>query len=191
MTTFFSACHAGCTGIIDGKDYGNCSCVPDPTDPSYDEPSRDPDFVKAGPCPSDCTRAYFLYAILSTVAHILMSSGKIGNVLVNYRCVAKKDKSFAQGVTLMILSLFALIPAPILFGALIDSTCLIWDESCGSRGNCWHYDKEKFRFIINYVAAGKAPRHDRTSSRFKCDSVRISRVSEMRHVFFNQARGNC
>ena len=113
------------------------------------------DFVKAGPCPANCTTPYLLFAILSTIGHVLASSGKIGNVLVNYRCVAKKDKSFAQGVTLMCLSLFALIPGPIIFGALIDSTCLIWEESCGSNGNCWYYDKETFRVRVSQVAAGK------------------------------------
>nr|CAD7194624.1 unnamed protein product [Timema douglasi] len=27
----------------------------------------------------------------------------------------------------------------------MDSTCLVWDRSCGAKGNCWLYDKDSFR----------------------------------------------
>nr|CAD7408641.1 unnamed protein product [Timema cristinae] len=26
-----------------------------------------------------------------------------------------------------------------------DSTCLVWDRSCGAKGNCWLYNKDSFR----------------------------------------------
>lgn len=42
--------------------------------------------------------------------------------LVNYRCVSNQDKSVTQGLILMMVSLFALIPGPIFFGRIIDST---------------------------------------------------------------------
>ncbi|XP_046584309.1 solute carrier organic anion transporter family member 2B1-like [Haliotis rubra] len=45
-------------------------------------------------------------------------------------------------------SLFVLIPAPIMFGYLIDSTCLIWERSCGVRGACEQYDLESLRFRL-------------------------------------------
>ena len=32
-------------------------------------------------------------------------------------------------------------PGPIFLGAILDSTCTVWQESCGVRGNCWVYDK--------------------------------------------------
>jgi len=39
------------------------------------------------------------------------------------------------------------IPAPIYFGALIDSTCLKWGhKKCGGRGACRMYDTETFRW---------------------------------------------
>ncbi|XP_024880200.1 solute carrier organic anion transporter family member 4C1 [Temnothorax curvispinosus] len=178
MTTFFSACHAGCRTILDDKQFGNCSCL------TLNEPSRIGDHfdyfsssrafiseqqmrppdsqalppisdtVKAGPCASDCKRPYLLFVLLNCVINTLGCSGKIGNVLVNYRSVEKRDKSLSQGVTLMIVSLLALIPGPIIFGAIIDSTCLIWEESCGTRGNCWFYHRDNFRFLVNISAAG-------------------------------------
>ncbi|XP_071633694.1 solute carrier organic anion transporter family member 74D isoform X2 [Temnothorax longispinosus] len=178
MTTFFSACHAGCRTILDDKQFGNCSCL------TLNEPSRIgghfdyfsssrafiseqqmrppdsqalppiSDTVKAGPCASDCKRPYLLFVLLNCVINTLGCSGKIGNVLVNYRSVEKRDKSLSQGVTLMIVSLLALIPGPIIYGAIIDSTCLIWEESCGTRGNCWFYHRDNFRFLVNISAAG-------------------------------------
>lgn len=42
----------------------------------------------------------------------------------------------------------AFIPASIVFGLIIDNTCLIWEEKCGKTGNCWVYDQVKFR---NYL----------------------------------------
>lgn len=54
-----------------------------------------------------------------------------------------------QGFALFTLSLFALIPGPIFFGRIIDSTCLIWNNKCGRKGNCLLYDPTKFRFRLH------------------------------------------
>ena len=32
------------------------------------------------------------------------------------------------------------VPGPIIFGAIIDSTCMIWREKCGEHASCWIYD---------------------------------------------------
>lgn len=85
----------------------------------------------------------------------LGSSGKIGNVLVNYRAVAVEDKSFSQGLMLMLISLLAMIPGPILYGWIIDSTCLVWTYKCGRLGNCQLYDRRKFRLLMNGTGLGE------------------------------------
>lgn len=59
--------------------------------------------------------------------------------------VEPRDKSFAGGFSMFISSLLALIPGPILFGRMIDSTCLVWSHENGKRGNCQLYDPIKFR----------------------------------------------
>lgn len=47
----------------------------------------------------------------------------------------------------VIFRAFGYIPAPILFGNLIDSTCLLWKSTCGEqRGRCLLYDIEEFRY---------------------------------------------
>lgn len=52
----------------------------------------------------------------------------------------------------MMISLLALIPGPIIFGRIIDSTCKIWSEKCGERGNCQLYDQDQFRYYLNLTA---------------------------------------
>uniref|UniRef100_A0A182JNE0 Solute carrier organic anion transporter family member n=1 Tax=Anopheles christyi TaxID=43041 RepID=A0A182JNE0_9DIPT len=105
-----------------------------------------------GACLKGCAVGFYLFSIISSIINCLGASGRIGNLLVNYRCVSKRDKSFTQGLILMMISLFALIPGPIIYGRIIDSTCLVWTEECGKRGNCQLYDQKLFRYYINITA---------------------------------------
>ncbi|XP_055613870.1 solute carrier organic anion transporter family member 74D-like, partial [Uranotaenia lowii] len=105
-----------------------------------------------GACLKGCALGFYLFSIISSIINCFGASGRIGNMLVNYRCVAKEDKSFTQGLILMMISLFALIPGPIIYGRIIDSTCLVWTEECGKRGNCQLYDQRLFRYYINLTA---------------------------------------
>ncbi|XP_063236896.1 solute carrier organic anion transporter family member 74D-like [Bacillus rossius redtenbacheri] len=154
--TFYSPCHIGCRASrLDPNGtktvFTHCDCAPGAR--GADLPAGDDGLVVAnGPCAVDCSRVIFVYIAIGFVVHVLGSSGRIGNVLVNFRCVSQKDKVVAQGFGLMLLSLFAFIPGPIIFGAIIDSTCLEWDSSCGSKGNCWLYHKDKFRLYFNVTA---------------------------------------
>lgn len=50
------------------------------------------------------------------------------------------------------MALFAFIPYPLIFGAIVDSTCVVWQEICGSKGNCWIYDSEKMRTYLHGAA---------------------------------------
>lgn len=53
------------------------------------------------------------------------------------------------------LSFKGYIPSPILFGNVIDSTCLWWKEHCSERsGFCLIYDIEQFRFRFVGICAG-------------------------------------
>lgn len=111
--------------------------------------------LKPGICLKGCNTVFWIFTIVSMVLNWFGSSGRIGNILVNYRAVATEDKSFAQGLMLMMISLFGLIPGPIIFGRIIDSTCLKWTKTCTGNGNCQLYDQEAFRVTINSVACCK------------------------------------
>lgn len=85
----------------------------------------------------------------------LNSTGKIGNILVNYRAVADKDKAFTQGLTLTVLSLCAFIPGPIIYGRIIDTACISWNTTCGKRGDCQLYDQNALRYYMVGMGMGK------------------------------------
>ncbi|XP_067010749.2 solute carrier organic anion transporter family member 74D [Anabrus simplex] len=159
--TFYSACHAGCTSVQSTnssyKLFSNCTCtsIIYPTDEGVfsNETSFPSSSLISGACPSDCWTVYMIFLGMMVCMHLFGSTGKVGNILISYRCVRKEDKSFAQGLALLMVSLLAFIPGPIIYGQIIDSTCLVWDDTCKQKGNCWLYDKEIFRLYFNSTAA--------------------------------------
>ena len=56
------------------------------------------------------------------------------------------DSATMQRLTIWYLFVSGYIPAPLLFGKIIDSSCLIWKEKCGSQGACLLYNIVHFRF---------------------------------------------
>lgn len=76
-------------------------------------------------------------------------------LMIVLRSVSEEERSFALGMQFVIFRLFGYIPAPILFGNLIDSTCLLWKSSCGAgTGRCLIYDIEQFRYKYVGLASG-------------------------------------
>lgn len=58
------------------------------------------------------------------------------------RCVEDEQRSFALGLQWIKVRLMGTIPAPLIFGALIDESCVLWHESCDTQagGACLVYD---------------------------------------------------
>ena len=66
-------------------------------------------------------------------------------MLIN-RSVDEEERSFALGMQFVIFRLFGYIPSPIVFGNVIDSTCIVWKANCGIQGGfCLLYNIEQFR----------------------------------------------
>lgn len=114
-----------------------------------------PTIMTPGVCVQGCMGVFLMFATISGVINLFGASGRITNLLVNYRCVDKKDKAFSQGLFLMLISMFAMIPGPILYGWVIDRACLVWNFKCKERGNCQLYDQTAFRYYFNVTAMGK------------------------------------
>ena len=55
-----------------------------------------------------------------------------------------------MGKTSLILALLfpAFIPAPIYFGEVFDSQCLLWSASCDGSGSCFEYNTKKLPFVL-------------------------------------------
>lgn len=48
------------------------------------------------------------------------------------------------------------VPGPIIFGAMIDASCILWQDECGEKGSCWVYDSSGMSVrIVGLVAALK------------------------------------
>ncbi|XP_051170811.1 solute carrier organic anion transporter family member 74D [Leptopilina boulardi] len=174
--TFISACHAGCTTVElheDGrKIYTDCSCAMprqsriesniflNNTTTFTQEPSEiwseSEIFGSAipGSCPVDCQEKFYIFLAVVCLLKFSGATGRASNFLVSVRCVEEKDKTVAMGFGLMIMSLFAFIPSPILFGYILDKTCLVWGKTCNGTGNCWLYNGEVLRYLMNFTAAG-------------------------------------
>ncbi|KAG5312484.1 SO2A1 protein, partial [Acromyrmex insinuator] len=160
--TFISACHAGCRSMKlysnGSKVYTDCNCVKPKLARSLAHPFSNitsfPFFTEVpletteptvetlgtaipGSCPVDCMQKFYIFL----------------TVVFSVRCVDEKDKAVAMGFGLMIMSLFAFIPSPILFGFILDNTCLVWGKTCSGTGNCWLYNGEALRYLLNFTAA--------------------------------------
>ncbi|ODN05136.1 Solute carrier organic anion transporter family member 1C1 [Orchesella cincta] len=138
---FYSACHAGCTVELNGT-ISNCACIADPMAT-----------LTVGTCNQGCFSTFVIFLGVNAAIKLLDSSGRIGNMLVSYRCVDPKDKSLAIGFSIFLISVLAMLPSPILFGKIFDAACLVWGTKCGARGNCWLYDGQKLRYWFNLFAA--------------------------------------
>ncbi|XP_056311219.1 solute carrier organic anion transporter family member 1C1 [Danio aesculapii] len=146
--TYMSPCLAGCTASTgQGKNtvFHNCSCV---LSPSPAEGSRS---VSLGQCPrgSACARSFTSYMAVSVLSSFINSLGTTPGYMIIIRCIAPELKSLALGIQTLVMRTLGGIPAPIYFGALIDSTCLKWGlRKCGGRGACRIYDSNMYRVIF-------------------------------------------
>lgn len=69
-----------------------------------------------------------------------------------------KIRSFALGVQWIVVRVFGTIPAPIIFGRLIDESCILWQqENCGREGGaCLLYDnKNMAKYMLLLALIGK------------------------------------
>ncbi|XP_010987134.1 solute carrier organic anion transporter family member 1A2 [Camelus dromedarius] len=141
--SYMSACLAGCetssgTGI--NMMFQNCSCIQTPGNSS----------AHLGLCDKgrDCSMMLQYFLILSVVSSFIYSLSAIPGYMVLLRCIKSEEKSLGVGLHAFCTRIFAGIPAPIYFGALIDSTCLHWGTlKCGESGACRIYDSTNFRRI--------------------------------------------
>lgn len=146
-TTYFSPCFAGCftkgiNGTAQRGTYDNCMCVDAFDNDGLARRAKD------GFCESDCPFLTF-YILLLCIAYGFSFSTKAAQIVIPLRCVDPSDKAFALGFAEGVLALFSFLPYPLVYGSLVDSTCVVWEESCGQRGNCWVYDQHTFNYSLH------------------------------------------
>ncbi|XP_061107653.1 solute carrier organic anion transporter family member 1C1-like [Conger conger] len=146
--TYMSPCLAGCTsssGFGKNMAFHNCSCV------MASPPESGSQTVSLGQCArgSACDRSFAAYMTVSVLSSFINSLGTTPGYMVVIRCIAPELKSLALGIQTLVMRTLGGIPAPVYFGALIDSTCLKWGvKKCGGRGACRMYDSDMYRVIF-------------------------------------------
>lgn len=151
--TYFSACHAGCSNytVTDGKvsSFYNCQCIGENGTMEEDVIST----ATIGYCELECSN-FWVYMILFSVFVFIHSTSEVGSMLLILRCVDPRDKAMALGLIQFAIGLFGNVPCPIVYGAVVDSACLVWEYACGERGACWLYDSNVFRMFYHGTTGG-------------------------------------
>ena len=71
-----------------------------------------------------------------------------------YRCVPFNQRSYALGFQFVFMKLLGYIPSPVLVGAILDTTCLLWSKSCGIRGACSLYNIDNLSDLLVAMGVG-------------------------------------
>lgn len=135
---FKSPCHAGCSSVendTSGKvtNYTNCRCVGNAS------------FARPGTCGSGCSHLLLPFMVLLGLTSFIAAFSQTPSYMMILRTVPTEDKSFAVGVQYMLFRVLAFMPGPVLYGSVIDTTCLLWGKKCGKATSCHYYNLNGFR----------------------------------------------
>ncbi|XP_030641595.1 solute carrier organic anion transporter family member 1C1 isoform X2 [Chanos chanos] len=146
--TYVSPCFAGCNftrGSGRNMTFHGCRCIQ-----SWDTGHQNASAV-LGQCPrkNSCSRMFYIHLALQSLSFFVYCLGSTPLFIITLRSVEPELKSLSVGMLMLMLRVLGGIPAPIYFGALIDSTCLKWgSRKCGGRGACRMYDIQTLRFLF-------------------------------------------
>ncbi|XP_066482174.1 solute carrier organic anion transporter family member 5A1 [Tiliqua scincoides] len=169
--TYFNPCLAGCissgnqsTGI---RNYTECACVQSRqviTPPTVGQRSQlrvvivktylnENGYAVSGKCNRACN-TLIPFLVFLFIVTLITACAQPSAIIVTLRSVEDGERPFALGMQFVLLRTLAYIPTPIYFGAVIDTTCMLWQQECGVQGSCWEYDVTSFRFVYFGLAAG-------------------------------------
>ncbi|XP_037543145.1 solute carrier organic anion transporter family member 2B1 [Nematolebias whitei] len=151
---FLSPCHAGCSFVemtfINRKvitNYTECRCV------------SGSGSAQPGTCGSGCSHLLLPFMALLGLTSFIASFSQTPSYMMILRTVSPEDKSFAVGVQYMLFRVLAFMPGPVLYGSVIDTTCILWGRKCGKRTSCHYYNLDAFRqrflgVMVAFVCGG-------------------------------------
>lgn len=140
-TTLWSPCHARCTLYSrKEKTFHGCRCT-----------VSNHSVVKPGKCPKDCAaKPAFLFVLALTGFTIFFI--QIPVIIAVLRSVPYRLRAYAMGWQLNLTRLLGAIPGPIIYGKLIDTACIQWQETCDGKGSCQEYSHWRLVVITAVVA---------------------------------------
>ena len=106
-----------------------------------------------GYCPSTCQRQFYILIGLMLAIGMISATSRLPNTLILLRAIEQRDKAAALTLTVSFVSAFALLPSPIIYGAIFDGACTIWGEKCGATLNCLAYNTDRLRIGVGRMSA--------------------------------------
>jgi len=151
---YFSPCHAGCRQELGdiAWNYGDCSCITNDTITMLGGGS-----ARKGRCASDdACKHWQLYPFLILFALIVvpMLSITAPAMQATLRCVPSRLTSVAVGLQLTVSRSLGAVPGPPIFGAVVDSVCLVSQTTSKDEENaCAIYDQKNLGLLMFFIAA--------------------------------------
>ncbi|XP_070974278.1 solute carrier organic anion transporter family member 5A1-like [Oncorhynchus clarkii lewisi] len=168
--TYFNPCLAGCSSVGNDskgiRNYADCVCVQSRqviTPSSNGQGNQlqlvivktylnENGYAVSGKCDRTCS-TLIPFLIFLFIVTLITACAQPSAIIVTLRSVEEQERPFALGMQFVLLRTLAYIPTPIYFGAVIDTTCMLWQQDCGVHGSCWEYDVTSFRFVYFGLAA--------------------------------------
>ncbi|XP_075906478.1 solute carrier organic anion transporter family member 5A1 [Nelusetta ayraudi] len=168
--TYFNPCLAGCSTVGNDsngiRNYTDCGCVQSRqviTPPSSGQVNQlqlvivktylnENGYAVSGKCDRTCN-TLIPFLVFLFIVTLITACAQPSAIIVTLRSVDEQERPFALGMQFVLLRTLAYIPTPIYFGAVIDTTCMLWQQDCGVHGSCWEYDVTSFRFVYFGLAA--------------------------------------
>ncbi|CAH1772290.1 unnamed protein product [Owenia fusiformis] len=139
---YFSPCHAGCkSSDVESLNYSNCSCV--------DSMSQRASVEEA--CVTWCP-AMFAFIIFLFFNMFFLFATHVAGTQANMRYVKETHRLFSMGIRATLIRVLGTIPGTVLFGAVLDHTCTLWQSQCGSDTSCLVYDNAQMGLNVMLLA---------------------------------------
>ncbi|KAH1029931.1 solute carrier organic anion transporter family member 2A1 [Dendroctonus ponderosae] len=140
--THFSPCWAGCSSFDSSlKIYENCTCA--------GESRR---VASEGSCDADsCSTLWALAQAHGVVSSALLGTTFITTLIINLRCIARKDKALALGLHMTCISLIPYLPIRAIYDVIAGNFCQMWGKS-----TCQFYSDQFAVFIAVLTVSLKA-----------------------------------
>lgn len=152
--TYFSPCHAGCGQVENYNEtststfYKSCACVEAKSDPFGK--------VEKGACEANCGLQLVLFLLVVSAITLMTFVNDTPALIVTLRSIPAGQQPYALGLQSDLIKGLGTIPGPIILGALIDKTCILWDRRCREKGFCLEYDHRGLALVVlGVVVTGK------------------------------------
>ncbi|XP_065357343.1 solute carrier organic anion transporter family member 4A1 [Calliphora vicina] len=155
---YYNPCFAGCafeSSTNESKSYKDCECISQIIANTTIVGGDEYDATNTM-CSSSCQYLPYFVA-LCFMLMLFTFLATMPALSATLRCVYDDQRSFALGIQWIKVRLLGTIPAPMIFGALIDETCILWQERCDEEaGACLVYENSNMsRYMWILALTGK------------------------------------